>query len=106
MLGDYLYPSFETVTTANHSGIEKTRVRHCIGPLLCRAQVLVARVWARIGRQVHTGVIIPAMARYWQPIFGNSFADSGPVLVGIQLCYWVFKRGNKTKNTCFLIDVK
>ena len=40
----------------------------------------MARVWARIGSQVHTGVIIPEMARYWQPIFGNIFADAGPVL--------------------------
>ena len=44
------------------------------------AQVLAARVWARIGRQVHTGVIIPATARYWQPIFGNIVANAGPVL--------------------------
>ena len=25
-------------------------------------------------------VIIPATARYWQPIFGNIFADAEPVL--------------------------
>ena len=40
-----------------------TRVRHRIGPLLCLKQVLSARVWARIGCQVHTEVIIPATAR-------------------------------------------
>ena len=51
-----------------------------MGPLLGRKQVLAARVWARIDRQVHTGVIIPAMARYWQPIFGKNVADVGPVL--------------------------
>ena len=50
------------------------------GPFLCRKQVLVTRVWARIGRQMHTGVIITATARYWQPIFGNIFADAGPLL--------------------------
>ena len=69
-----------TITTANHSGSDKNRVWHSIGPLLCRKQVLAARVWARIGHQVHTGVIIPATARYWQPIFDNIFADAGPVL--------------------------
>ena len=42
-----------------------------IGPIPSRKHVLAARVWARIGRQVHTGVIIPAMARYWQLIFGK-----------------------------------
>ena len=55
--------------TANHSKSEKTRVRHSISPFLCWKQVLAARDWARIGRQVHTGVIIREMARYWQPIF-------------------------------------
>ena len=40
-----------TFTTSNHFGCEKTRVRHSIGPLLCRKQVPAARVWARIGRQ-------------------------------------------------------
>ena len=30
--------------------------------------------------QLHTEVIIPETARYWQPIFGNIFADAGPVL--------------------------
>ena len=49
-----------------------------LGP--CRKQVLAARVWARIGRQMHTGVIIPATARYWKPIFGNIFTNSGTVL--------------------------
>ena len=29
---------------------------------------------------MHTGVIIPATSRYWQPIFGKIFADAGPVL--------------------------
>ena len=62
-----------TFTTANHSGSEKTGVRHSIGPLLCRKQVLAARV----GRQVHTGVIIPATARHWQPIFGKFVAMMG-----------------------------
>ena len=42
-----------------------------ISPLLCRKQLLAARVWVRIGRQMHTLVIISAVARYWQPIFGN-----------------------------------
>ena len=42
--------------------------------------VLAARVWARIGRQGQTGVIIPETAQYWQPIFGKIFADAGPVL--------------------------
>ena len=79
-----------TFTTANHSGSEKTRVRHSIGPFLCRKQVLAAKVWARIGRQLHTGVIIPAVGRYWQPIFGNIFADSGPVLGRFQfrICHF------------------
>ena len=51
--------------------------------MLCRTlaeQVLAARVWAGIGRKVHTEVIIPATARYWQPIFGKIFANAGPVL--------------------------
>ena len=43
----------------------KTKLRHSIGPLLCQKQVLAARVWARIGLQMHTGVIITAMTRYW-----------------------------------------
>ena len=64
----------------NYSESEGTRARHSIGPLLCRKQVLITRDWSRIGRQVHTEVIIPATARYWQPIFGNIFADIGPVL--------------------------
>ena len=45
-----------TFTTANHSGSEKNRDRHNIGPLLCRKQVLVARVWTKLGCQVHTRV--------------------------------------------------
>ena len=32
---------------------------------------------ARIGRQVHTRVIIPATAQYWQPIFGKFLAMLG-----------------------------
>ena len=39
-----------------------------------------SRVCARIDRQVHTEVIIPATAQYWQLIFSNIFADAGPVL--------------------------
>ena len=57
--------------------VKRTRVRHSIGPLLCRKQVLAARVWARTGRQVNTGGIIPATARYWQPIFGKFFSMLG-----------------------------
>ena len=53
---------------------------HSIGPLLSRKPMLAARVWAKIGRQLHAGVIIPATARYWQPIFANIYADAGPVL--------------------------
>ena len=60
--------------------VPKVEVRHSIGPLLYRKQVLTARVWSTIDCQVHTGVIILATGRYWQPIFGNSFADAGPVL--------------------------
>ena len=52
-------------------------------------QVLATRVWARIGRKVHTGVIFPATARYWQPIFGNIFAEAGPVLGRILFRTWV-----------------
>ena len=63
---------YVTFTTANHSGSEETRVRYSIGPLLCRKQV-----WARIDRQVHTGVIIPETVRYWQPIFGKFLAMLG-----------------------------
>ena len=63
--------------STNHSGSEKTRVRNSIGPFLCRKQVLAARVCARIGRQVYTGVIIPATARYWQPIFDIFLAMLG-----------------------------
>ena len=47
---------------------QKTRV------LLCRKQVLAARIWARIGRQAYTEVIIPATSQYWQPIFGKLLA--------------------------------
>ena len=58
----------------------KTFFSHSNGRMLCRKQVLAARVWTRICRKVHTGLIIPATARYWQPIFSNIFADAGPVL--------------------------
>ena len=60
-----------TFSTANHSRSEKTRDRHSIGRFLCRKQMLTARIWARIDRQVHIGVIIPATTRYWQTIFGK-----------------------------------
>ena len=46
-------------------------------PVRSLKQVLAARVWARIGGQLHTGVIIPATARYWQPIFGKLLAILG-----------------------------
>ena len=68
---------FVIFTVENHSASEKIRVWHNIGPLLCRKQVLAARVRARIGCQVHTGVIISTMARYWQPIFGKIFPMPG-----------------------------
>ena len=48
--------------------------------------------WARIGRQVHTGIIIPTTARHWQPIFGNIFSDAGPVLGRIQSRCWEVPR--------------
>ena len=64
-------------TMASSSDSRRARVGHNIGPLLCRKQVLAARVWARIGRQVHTGVIIPATAQYWQPIFSKFLAMLG-----------------------------
>ena len=38
--------------------------------------------------QVYTGGIIPVTAGYWQPIFGNIFADAGPVLGRIKLRTW------------------
>ena len=66
-----------TFTMTIHSGSEKTWVWHSIGPFLCQKQVLAARVWPRIGRQVHTGVIIPATGWYWQPIFGKCLAMLG-----------------------------
>ena len=37
----------------------------------------VARVGARISRQVQTGVIISATARYWQPIIGTFLPKLG-----------------------------
>ena len=88
-----------TFTMASSSESRKVRVRTMdqhisetfLGPLLCRKQVFVARIWAKIGCQVHTGVIIPEMARYWQPIFGKKFADARPVLDRILLCTWVVK---------------
>ena len=76
-LGRYITGPCVTFTTAKHSGSEKTRVWHSIGPLLCRKQVLAVRVWARIDRQVYTGVIIPAMTQYWQPNFGKFLAMLG-----------------------------
>ena len=69
--GRHITGPFVTFTTENHSGSEKSRFRHSIGPLLCQKQVLAARVWVRIARQMHTGVIIPETARYWQPIFSK-----------------------------------
>ena len=62
--GRHITGACVTFTTANLSGSEKTRSRHSIGPLLYPKQVLAVRVWARIGRQVHSEIIIPATARY------------------------------------------
>ena len=73
-----------TFTMASSSKSRKARVQPMngtlLGPLLCRKQVLATRVCARIGCQMHTEVIIPETAQYWQPIFGKNFADAGPVL--------------------------
>ena len=57
-------------TLAKHVLIGVARVRDHLS-------FLADRVWARIGHQVHTRVIIPATARYWQPIFGNIFPMLG-----------------------------
>ena len=90
--GRYITGPCFTCTTANPSGSKKTRVRHSIGPLLCRTQVLAARVWARIGRQVYTGVIIPVMACSWQPIYGKFLAMLGQCWAvsnfALGIAYW------------------
>ena len=62
-------------TMASSSENRRARVRPMDGTLLGYVSLLPRqRVWARIGRQVNTGVIIPATARYWQPIFGKFLA--------------------------------
>ena len=73
-----------TFTMQSSSESKRARVRYSNGPMLCRKQVLADRVWARIGRQVHTKVIIPATARYWQnrssEHFCRCWASVGPYL--------------------------
>ena len=78
-----------TFTTANHSGSKKTKVRHSIGPLLCRKQVLAAELGPELAAKC-----IPELSFGQRPDIGNRSSATILPMLGQGWAGFNFALGN------------